>query len=140
MNSRPMILRLRSGSVTPASFFRNRSPARASRKFRWYWSRKVETTSSTSFSRRSPLSTKMDVSFFPMALWRRTARTDESTPPERAQSTRSFPTCSRIRWMFSSMKEPMVQVGLQPQIRKRKFWMMAMPLTVWCTSGWNCTP
>jgi hypothetical protein len=38
------------------------------------------------------------------------------------------------------MKEPGVQVGSHPLIRKMKLEMISSPRGVWATSGWNWTP
>ena len=42
------------------------------------------------------------------------AATEESTPPESAQMTRSLPTCSRIFETCSSMMLLVDQVGFRP--------------------------
>ena len=75
----------------------------------WKWSAKVFRTSSASDSRRSPLSTKMQVSRSPIARWISTAATDESTPPESPQMTPSSPTCCRMRSVASSTNARTVQ-------------------------------
>ena len=91
MNSSPMILRLRSGSSTPASLARKRSSAST-------WTSgmpncsKASTTCSASFSRIRPWSTKTQVSRSPTARCTSSAATEESTPPERPQITRPSPT------------------------------------------------
>ena len=122
MNSRPMILRLRSGSrdaleLRPGSAARRRRtrPSGCSR------SAKRRRTCCASSLRSRPLSTNTQVSRSPIARWTRSAATAESTPPERAQITRPFgPTCSRIRSVASSTKERAFQSRRQPQT-SRKF-------------------
>ena len=57
MNSSPMILRLPSGSVTPASASKNRSAAFTWTRSMWNWRRKVSSTCSLSLARISPVST-----------------------------------------------------------------------------------
>ena len=51
---------------------------------------------SASSSRIRPWSTKMQVSWSPIASWISTAATEESTPPDRPQITRPSPTWARI--------------------------------------------
>src|SRR5690606_37962132 len=58
----------------------------------------------------------------------------------RPQITCSLPTCARIRSIDSSMNEPGVHVGSQPQMRNAKFERISSPRGVCATSGWNCTP
>ena len=53
-------------------------------------------TSLASFLRMQPWSTNTQVSCLPIAMWSRTAQTDESTPPDIASSTFLSPTCCRI--------------------------------------------
>ena len=84
-----MILRFVSGSVTPASFARNRSCACTCTSGTWKMPSNVSTTCSASPLRSSPWSTKTHVSWSPTARCTSSAATAESTPPESAQSTRS---------------------------------------------------
>ena len=56
---------------------------------------KTEQTSSFSFLRSRPWSTNTQVSCLPMALASMAASTEESTPPDRAQSTLPLPMRSR---------------------------------------------
>ena len=93
MNSSPIALRLASGSVTPASFARNRSSAFTWTSGTWKCRANVSSTWSGSPSRLSPWSTKTQVSWSPTARWTSSAATAESTPPLSAQSTRASPTC-----------------------------------------------
>ena len=67
MNSSPIALRLASGSVTPASFARNRSSAFTWTSGTWKCRAKVSSTWSGSPSRFSPWSTKTQVSCSPTA-------------------------------------------------------------------------
>ena len=93
-NSLPMILRLASGSATPASCRGTslagvdvRSPARADA------SANISITCVGLVRRSRPWSTKTQVSWSPIALWISAAATLESTPPERPRITSSSPTC-----------------------------------------------
>ena len=140
MNSVPMILRLASGSVVPASRSRKRSSASTATSGTWKVSRKAATTWSPSFLRIRPWSTKTHVSWSPTALCTSSAATDESTPPERPQMTRPSPTCARIRSTCSSITDAAVQVRSQPQMSPRKRSRICVPYGVWTTSGWNWIP
>ena len=82
----------------------------------------------------------MLVSWLPTALCRRTATTDESTPPLSPQITFSRPICSFRNWTVLITKDSMVQSGGHWQMRKRKLCRISFPRGVWTTSGWNCTP
>ncbi len=75
MNVSPTILRFRSGSVTPSRTSRKRSLASTWMRFSLRWRWKVSTTRSGSSRRRRPLSTKMQVSWSPIARWTRAAVT-----------------------------------------------------------------
>ena len=110
-----MALRFCSGSVTPASTAKKRSAAFTWTRSMWNWRRKVSSTWSASPARISPVSTKTQVSWSPMALWTRAAATAESTPPDRAHSTRSPPTWARTAATCDSMIEMWVQLGRAPQ-------------------------
>jgi hypothetical protein len=57
MNSSPMILRLASGSVTPARASKKRSAAFTWTRSMWNWRRKVSSTCSLSWARIRPVST-----------------------------------------------------------------------------------
>ena len=83
-------------------------------------SRKAVMTWSPSFLRIRPWSTKMHVSWSPIAWWTSTAATDESTPPERPQMTFASPTCARMRAICSSTIDAADQVMSQPQTSPRK--------------------
>jgi len=58
----------------------------------------------------------MQVSRSPMARATRTAATDESTPPLKAQMARPLPTVSLIEATVSSMKRCGVHEGCAPQM------------------------
>lgn len=75
----------------------------------------------------------------PIALFGKTAATDESTPPEIPSTTLSFPNCSLSSFTLLSTKEAGDHSLWQPQI-SRKFSSSSIPSEVWNTSGWNCTP
>ena len=140
MNSRPMILRLRSGSVTPRSFARKRFAASTNTTLRCSRSAKRRRTCAPSSLRSRPLSTNTQVRRSPMARWTSRAATEESTPPDRAQMTRPFsPTWPRIFSTASSMKEAAFQSRRQPHT-SRKLESTRLPSWVWTTSGWNRRP
>ncbi len=140
MNSRPMILRLRSGSVTPASFFRKRRDASTNTTFSCSRSAKRLRTCAASSLRSRPLSTNTHVSRAPIARFTMSAATAESTPPESAQITLPFgPTCSLTRSVASSTNERAFQSRRQP-VRSRKLARTLAPSSVWTTSGWNSMP
>ena len=120
MNSLPMILRLASGSVTPASLARNRSSASTATSGTLKWSRKAATTWSPSPLRIRPWSTNTQVSWSPIARCTSSAATDESTPPERPQMTWPSPTCSRMRRICSSATDAAFQSMSQPAMSSRK--------------------
>ena len=106
----------------------------------WNWRRKVSSTCSASPARMSPVSTKTQVSWLPIALWTRAAATAESTPPLSAQRTRSPPTWARTEATADSMIETWVHDAGAPQTSCAKRAMNSDPLAVWTTSGWNWTP
>ena len=99
----PIILRLVSGSSTPANSLKKRSEASTPFTFKpisLYWCK----TLSNSFLRSNPLLTKMQYKFLPMALCNKTAATVESTPPESPRTTLSFCTFSCKSFTQSSTK------------------------------------
>ncbi len=114
MNSRPMILRLVSGSVTPARASRNCWRASTTFSDTPVAATKSVSTCSASPARSSPWSTNTQVSWSPIARCTSAAATAESTPPDSPQITRDVPTCARIRATCSSMMLASVQVGLRP--------------------------
>ena len=134
-----MRLRFSSGSVTPARASRKKSVASTSITLSLVFSRKKRSTLADSPVRMRPLFTWMQVSWSPMARCTRAATTDESTPPDRAQSTRSVPTRARISATVWSMNECMVQSGRQLHRPKTKLRSTSVPIRVWATSGWNWT-
>jgi len=140
MNSRPMILRFASGSVTPASAPRNVSAASTTTRSIPVAATKSCSTCSASPSRSSPWSTNTQVSWSPTARWTRAAATDESTPPESPQITRLVPTCVRMRSTCSAITLPGVHVGAIPAPSRRKCSRASWPSTEWRTSGCHCMP
>ena len=80
-----MILRLRSGSSTPASAARNSSPASTWITRTPRLRANVSITCSASFRRSRPWSTNTQVSRSPIARWISAAATDESTPPDKPE-------------------------------------------------------
>src|SRR5665648_91035 len=140
MNSRPMILRLASGSLTPARAERNcsrasttfsRTPVAATKSF---------STCSGSPDRSSPWSTNTQVSWSETARCTRAAATAESTPPDSPQITRASPTWARIAATPSATTLPAVQVGARPAPRYRKFSSACWPSGECLTSGCHCRP
>ena len=95
-------------------------------------------TSSPSFLRRSPWSTNTQVSCLPTALDNRTAATDESTPPDNAQSTFPFPIFSRRLLIVSSTKESIFQSPEHLHTSMTNARSIFIPSSVCITSGWNC--
>src|SRR5699024_12091848 len=73
-------------------------------------------------------------------LCRRTAVTEESTPPLIAHNTLRSPTCSRIFSTSMSMKFSIVHSPVHPEISLMKFFKNASPWMECLDSGWNCTP
>ncbi len=102
--------------------------------------RNVVSTCSPSPERISPVSTKTAVSWSPTALWTRAAATAESTPPERAHSTRPEPTCARTASTCDAITEACVHDGRHPQTSNRNRLSRSWPRSVCTTSGWNWTP
>ena len=87
--------------------------------------------------RSRPWSTKTQVSCLPMALASMAASTEESTPPDRAQSTLPLPMrFCRASTLFST-KESIFQSPVQPQTLYTKLCSIFLPSAVWSTSGWN---
>ena len=112
MNSRPMILRFSSGSLTPASASRKRFSASTTCRSTPVAATKSRSTCSASPLRSSPWSTKTQVSRSPIARCTTAAATAESTPPDSPQIARpESPICSRIRSICSSTMLTIVQVG-----------------------------
>ena len=141
MNSRPMILRLVSGSVTPASAARNCSSASTITSFAPpVDSPKAFSICADSSWRISPWLTYTQVRRSPMARCTSAAATAESTPPERPQMALPSPTWARIFSTCSSMTLPVVHVGSMPAPRYRKFSSTSWPRSEWPTSGCHCTP
>ena len=135
-----MMRRFCSGSSTPASAFRKRSPASTETRRMPRCSRNSASTSARSPPRRSPWSTKMQVSRSPRARCTSAAATEESTPPERPQTACPSPTWSRTAATASSMKASIVQEPAQPQMPCTKLRRISEPPSVCTTSGWNWRP
>ena len=95
MNSRPMILRLPSGLVTPESASRNRSATSTVTRLAPVAATKSRCTCARSPARSRPWSTNTHVSRSPMARCTSAAATAESTPPDRPQIARPSPIWSR---------------------------------------------
>ena len=127
MNSSPMILRLVSGSSTPASRSRKRSAASTWTSGTPSRSRKASTTCSASSLRISPWSTKTQVSRSPIARWTSSAAVAESTPPESPQIARASPTWARIASTCSSITEAGDQRSRQPAMSRRKRVRISVP-------------
>ncbi len=141
MKSSPIIFLLASGSETPSSLDMNSSCALTTWKFlKPRWSMKSFSTSSASFLRIRPWSTNTQWSLSPIASCIKAAATDESTPPDSPMMTFSQPTSFFNPETAFSMKSPITQSGLHPQISKTKFLSIFSPHGVCLTSGWNCTP
>ena len=138
MNSRPMILRFSSGSVTPARCSRNWSAALTVTRLTSKCSPKASWTCSASPWRSRPWSTKTQVSLSPMARWTSAAATAESTPPDSPHSTSASPTWARIASTDSSITLKAVHDGWAPAAC-RKDLMTSWPCGVWLTSGWYWT-
>ena len=141
MNSRPMILRFSSGSVTPASASRNCFSASTTCRSTPVAATKSRSTCSASPLRSSPWSTNTQVSRSPIARCTSAAATAESTPPESPQiACRGRRSGSRICSICSSTMLTIVQVGRQPAMSCRKCSSTCWPCSVCSTSGCHCTP
>ncbi len=134
MKTRPMVLRLVSGSSIPASWERKRSEASTPFTFSpmsLYWC----STFANSSLRSKPLFTKIQYRLSPMALFSNTAATVESTPPERPSTTLSLPIFSFSSATISSTNEDGVKLCATPAIFTRKFSSILVPSVLWYTSG-----
>ena len=121
MNAWPMRRRFSCGSVTPASAARNCSSAFTTCRSVLKCSVNSSMTASSSSLRSRPLSTRMHESCGPIAWYSSAATTDESTPPERPQITRSLPTRSRICVdRLARRNRPASRCPWQPQTCVRK--------------------
>ena len=134
-NKPPMILRLASGSLTPANLPKKRSLASTRITFAWSLPTNISMTKSPSFKRNKPWSTNTHVNWSPMARCIKAAATDESTPPDKPKITSSSPTCWRINSTASATWSRITQSGFAPQISRTKRLSMAWPCTVCVTSG-----
>ena len=140
MNSRPMILRFCSGSVTPASAARNRSAASTVCRSTPVAATKSRSTCWRSPARSSPWSTNTQVSRSPMARCTSAAATAESTPPDSPQIARPSPTWARTASTVSSMIDDVVQLCGIPAMSCRNRRSTSCPCGECPTSGWYCTP
>ena len=140
MNSRPMILRLVSGSVTPASAARNWSAASTTLRSTPVAATKSRSTCSASPLRSRPWSTKTQVSWLPTACCTSAAATAESTPPDSPQIRFLPPTWAWMACTASSTMLAGVQSGVHPAMPNRKFSSTFCPAWVCSTSGCHCTP
>ena len=86
----PIIFLFCSGSSTPFKCLKNTSSLSDLITFKFIFSLNVFITSSASPFLRRPLSTKTHTNLLPIALFKRAAVTDESTPPERPSKTLLF--------------------------------------------------
>ena len=84
------------------------------------------------------MSTNTHVSRSPIARWTSAATTDESTPPDSAQSTRSSPTVFRIDATVVSTNDAIDHARRAPHA-STKLRRIVIPWGVCATSGWNCT-
>src|SRR5437899_11333926 len=73
-----------------------------------------------------------------MARCTRTATTDESTPPDRANRTRPWPTFSRISSTVVAVNPAIDHVRLTPQMT-RQLWKTFCPAGVGTTCSWHWT-
>ena len=105
MKSRPMVLRLASGSVDAGERAEEqRRPRRHGRAGCCSGRGTGRRPPRPRSARIRPWSTKTQVSWSPIASWISTAATAESTPPDRPQITRPLPTWARIAAIASSRK------------------------------------
>ena len=140
INSRPIILRLVSGSVTPASALKNCSTASTTTRSIPVAATKSRCTCSDSPLRNRPWSTNTQVSCAPTARCTIAAATAESTPPERPHITRLLPIRAFALATSFSAIFPVVQFGVHPAMLINQFLRIACPCSECKTSGWNCTP
>ena len=137
INSLPIILRLVSGSLTPASALRKISRASTSLSETPVASTKSFFTCSASPDRSSPWSTKTQVNWLPTACCTIAAATAESTPPDRPQMTFLVPTMSFT--FATSVREILVVVHVGEHFATliNQFCNIFCPCSVCKTSGWN---
>ena len=126
-NSFPIIFRFCSGSLTPFSFDRNRSCAFTRIILRPNFPERLSITWSPSPLRSKPWSTKIQMSWSPIAFCKRTPTTLESTPPDSPSKTFLWPTFSRIFAISISIKLSIDQSPVAPQISNTKLRSMSFP-------------
>ena len=98
-----------SGSVIPFSWSKKRSEASTTCMSQFFCFTNSSITSSASLARNSPVSTKMQVRFSPIAWWTSAAATALSTPPLSPHITEAVPTRVRISEVLVSIKLAGVQ-------------------------------
>ena len=131
MNSRPMILRFSSGSVTPASASRKRSWASTTCRSTPVAATKSRSTCSASPWRSSPWSTKTQVSRSPIgALDEGRGDRGVDAAGEAADGAARRRSGARIRSSCSSTMLTIVQVGRQPAMSCRKCSSTVWPCSV----------
>ena len=101
-----------------------------------YWSN----TASNSFFLNKPLFTKIQCRLSPIALFKSTAATVESTPPESPNITLSDLSSDLKYETVWSINESGDQSWFNFEIFKRKFSKTFLPSLEWYTSGWNWSP
>lgn len=69
----------------------------------------------------------MHVKFFPIALLKRTAATEESTPPDKAHNAFLLPIFCFKFFMLSSTNDDICQSPLQLHILYKKFFITNVP-------------
>ena len=74
---------------------------------------------------------KIQVNWFPIALFSKTAATDESTPPDKPKITLSDLTSDLIFSIAESMNELEVHVALIFAIFFKKFSKINLPSSLW---------
>ena len=134
MNVLPIIFLFCSGSVTPSSLERNISCAFTKLTERPIFSFRPVTTFCASSFLSKPWSTMTHVSLLPKVLCKTAASTVESTPPLKANNTSSSLTSVATTASICCRISSELQFCSIPHI-SRKFFMIAVPFSVWVTSG-----
>ena len=136
IKTRPIIFLFVSGSLSPAKSFKKRAEASTPFTLSPIPSYCFN-TSVNSFFLKSPLFTKMQWRFFPIALCNNTAATEESTPPDKPNITFSSPIFSFNSATVLSTKASGVHDCSILAILTKKFSKTCFPSVEWYTSGWN---
>ena len=140
MNSSPMILRLRSGSMTSSSASRKRSAAFTCTSSTSNWSRNVSSTCSASPRRSRPVSTNTHTSWSPIALCTERGR-DRGVDAARQSADHALVADLGADLGDRVLDDRDVRPrGPAPAASKRNAFRISMPCSVCATSGWNCTP